>query len=515
MTARRAPFALLAAASLAAVVAFLPIVYLVDRAGELGWDAAWRELVQQRTFDLLVRSLALVAVVTALCVAIGVAAAWLVVRSDVPWRRFWQVVLVLPLAVPSYAAAYAWISWRPSLAPFPGAVLVLTLVSYPYVLLPVAAALRRLDPAYEEVARTLGYGRVRVVFGLTLRQVRPAIAAGALLVALYVLSDFGAVATLRYEVFTFVIYGAYNAGFNPSRAAVLALALVGVALVLVALESWVRGSRAYARIGAGTARVHAPTPLGGARWLAFGFLASLCALGLVFPMWRFLYWTRQAVDSSVAWDDVFTALRNSLWLSLLAAAATVALAIPVGVLAGRYRSRSAAALERSTSVAHSLPGIVVAIALVFVGVKLLRPVYQEVPLLVLAYVVLFLPLAVGSVRGAVEQSPVRQEEVARSLGARPLGVLARVTLPIAAPALAGGAALVFVTTMKELPATLLLHPTGMDTLATRLWTFTAEANYAAGAPYVVGLVVFAAIPTAWLSRFLVGRGAVRDDVVVT
>lgn len=492
----------------------MPIVYLVDRAGSLGWDAAWRELYQQRTFHLLVRSLTLASVVTVLASFLGVATAWLVVRSNVKGRRIWQVLMVLPLAVPSYAAAYAWVSWRPSMAPFPGAVLVLTLVSYPYVFLPVAAVLRRLDPAQDEVARSLGYGQVRIAWSLTLRQIRPAIAAGALLVMLYVLSDFGAVAMLRYEVFTFVIYGAYNAGFNPSRAAVLSLALVFVAAILVVAESWVRGSANYARIGAGASRPHTPVPLGRAQPVAWLFLGSVFALGIVFPMWRFLYWTRRAVEASVPMDDVWKALEHSLWLSFLAAVATVALAIPVGVLVARYRSRTTTVIERSTYVAHSLPGIVVAIALVFVGVRLLRPIYQEVPLLVLAYVVLFLPLAIGSVRNGVEQSQLRQEDVARSLGKRPWQVLWRVTLPQAAPALAGGAALVFVTAMKELPATLLLRPTGMETLATRLWTYTAETNYAAGAPYVMGLVIFAAVPTALLSRFIIDRNPASDDVFV-
>jgi iron(III) transport system permease protein len=508
---RRPPVLLLLAATVAAVVAILPIVYLVDRAGSLGWEAAWRELYQQRTFDLLVRSLTLALVVTLLASVIGVAAAWLVVRSDVPGRRVWQVLMVLPLAVPSYAAAYAWLSWRPSLAPFPGSVLVLTLVSYPYVYLPVAAVFRRLDPAQDEVARSLGYGPARIAFSLTLRQARPAIAAGALLVSLYVLSDFGAVAMLRYEVFTFVIYGAYNAGFNPSRAAVLALALVFVAAVLVVAESWVRGRPTFARLGAGAPRRQVPVGLGRAQPIALAFLGAVFALGIVFPMWRFVYWTRRALDTAVPWADVWAALRHSLWLSFLAAVATVALAVPVGVLVARYRSRVTTVIERSTYVAHSLPGIVVAIALVFVGVRLLRSIYQEVPLLVLAYVVLFLPLAIGSVRNGIEQAQVRQEEVAQSLGKRWWQVLVRVTLPQAAPALAGGAALVFVTTMKELPATLLLRPTGMETLATRLWTYTAETNYAAGAPYVMGLVLFAAIPTALLSRFIVDRNIARDD----
>ena len=511
---RRAPFLLLVPAGMAAVIAVMPIVYLLDRAGSLGWERAWRELYQDRTFDLLVRSVTLATVVAVLASVIGVVAAWLLFRSDLPGRRVWQVLMVLPLAVPSYAAAYAWISWRPSMAPFPGSVLALTLVSYPFVFLPVAAALRRLDPAHEEVARSLGYGAARTAFALTLRQIRPAIAAGALLVALYVLSDFGAVATFRYEVFTFVVYGAYNAGFDPTLAAVLALALVAVAAILVLVESWIRGSAAFARIGAGTARTAAPVRLGAGRVPAWLFLGTVFGLGIVFPMWRFVYWTRRALETAIPMDEVLTALRHSLWLSFLAAVATVLLAIPVGVLIARYRSRTTAVIERSTYVAHALPGVVVAIALVYVGVRLLRPIYQEVPLLVLAYVVLFLPLAIGTVRAAVEQSEVRQEEVAQSLGKRPLLVLTRITLPRAAPAIAGGAALVFVTTMKELPATLLLHPTGMDTLATKLWSFTAETNYAAGAPYVMGIVLFSAIPTALLTWLVVDRDPRSDGVVV-
>jgi iron(III) transport system permease protein len=496
-----------------AVLGILPIVYLLDRAGSLGWSAAWQELSQERTVDLMARSLLLAAIVTLLATVIGVVTAWLVIRSDLAGRRVWQVLVALPLAMPSYAAAYAWLSWRPSMAPFSGSVLVLTLVTYPYVYLPVAAALRRLDPAQEEVARALGRGPARVALALTLRQVRPAIAAGALLVALYVLSDFGAVAIFRYEAFTFVIYGAYNAGFNPSRAAVLSLALIAIAVLIVAGEAWVRGRPSFSRIGAGSPRRQIPVRLGAVQPLAIGLVATLVALGVGFPIWRFVHWFRRALDVSVAWDDVWGALRHSLELSAIAAVTTVLVALPVGVLVARYRSVSTSLIERSTYVTHALPGIVVAISLVFIGVRLLRSIYQEVPLLVIAYVVLFLPLAVGGIRSGIEQSSIVQEEVAQSLGKRWWQVVARVTLPQAAPAIAGGLALVFVTTMKELPATLLLRPTGMDTLATRLWTFTAENNYAAGAPYAIGIVCFVALPTALLSRFLIDRNIGRGDVI--
>jgi iron(III) transport system permease protein len=497
---RRAPAILVVPAVAAAVVALAPIVYLVDRAGALGWSSAWREVWQQRTADLLVRSVGLAVTVTAACVVIGVAAAWLVVRTDVPGGRVWAVVLTLPLAVPSYVAAFAWVSWRPSLAGFGGAALVLTLTSYPYVLLPVMAALRRMDPAQEEVARALGRRPVGIAVGLTLRQLRPAIAAGGLLVALYVLSDFGAVGTMRYEVFTWVIYGAYRAGFNPARAAVLSLVLAVLALVVVAGEARARGAATQARLGAGATRDQRPLALGGLRWPALVFLTTVAGAALAFPGWRLVHWVRRSLAVDVPVDEIGAALGSSLRLSALAAVFTTALATPVGVLAARYRSRSTAVLERSTYVAHALPGIVIAISLVFVGVRVLQSWYQEVPLLVLAYVVLFLPLAVGSARTSVEQSPVRQEEVARSLGAGPWRVLTRVTLPRAWPGLAAGACLVFVTTMKELPATLLLHPTGTDTLATRLWTFTAEADYASGAPYAAVLVLCAGLPAALLAR---------------
>jgi iron(III) transport system permease protein len=502
------PWFILVPAIAAALVAIAPIAYLVDQALQRGWSEVVDELWRARTRDLVLRSVGLAATVTVLSVMIGVTAAWLVVRSDLRGRRLLAVVFALPLAIPSYLAAFAWVSWRPGLAGFDGATLVLTSVSYPFVYLPAAAALRHLDPAQEEVARSLGRRRLDVAFGLTLRQIRPAITAGALLVALYVLSDFGAVAAMRYEVFTWVIYGAYRAGFNPSRAAILASVLVLVALVLVVFEARARGRATQARLGSGSARAATPVRLGRAAVPAWAFVGAVIGAAIVFPIGRVIQWVVTFESSEVDWSDVGRALSGTVRLSLLAALATVVVALPVGVLAARFRSRTSAAIESATYVAHALPGIVIAISLVFVGVRLLRPVYQETPLLVLGYVVLFLPLAVGSVRSSIEQSSIRVEEIARSLGCRPMGVLWRVTVPLALPGIAAGAALVMLSTMKELPVTLILRPTETDTLATELWRFTAVSDYADAGPYALALVVFAAIPTAVLS--VVGAG--RRDV---
>ena len=171
MTRRtRPPLALLVPAAVAALIALLPFVHLIDRALADGLGRVWDEVWQRRTLDLLARSTALTATVTVACVVIGTGAAWLVMRTDLPGRRVWRVALLLPLAVPSYLSAFAWVSWRPDLAGFTGAALVLTCTSYPYVMLPTMAALARLDPAHDEVARSLGRGTWAVLGTVTLPQ---------------------------------------------------------------------------------------------------------------------------------------------------------------------------------------------------------------------------------------------------------------------------------------------------------------------------------------------------------
>ena len=481
-------------AVLAAVASLAPLAYLVDVAFDRGASYLWDEIWQRRTLDLVVRSGLLAAAVTAASVALSIPLAWSVMRSDLVGRRVWRVVLALPLAVPSYLAAFAWISWESSLAGFWGAFLVLTAVSYPYVYLPLTAAFSRLDQALEEIASVHGRGSTTRLMMLAARQCRGTIAAGSLLVALYVLSDFGAVATMRYDAFTWVIYGAYRAGFNPTRAAVLALVLVLIALALVVAEAVARGRAVTTMTSRAVAR-HRPIRLRrNALW--FQLLAvAITAVSLVFPVWRILVW----VDSYGAEDgfgDVMSALWGSVRYSVVAAVATVLVALPIALLVARYRTRTTLLLDRSTYVTHALPGIVVAISMVFIGVRVMRPVYLEAPLLVLAYVALFLPLAVGGIRSSAEQIPLGLDDVARSLGSSPMAVVRRINLPLVAPGLAAAAALVTLAAMKELPVTMLLRPTGTETLATRLWTYTTVSDYAGAGPYALAIIVFVAIPTA-------------------
>lgn len=446
--------------------------------------------------------------VTTACLVLGLALAWLTNRTDLRGRRAWLVVAALPLAVPTYVAAFAWTSLVPGLAgpSGVGAFVVLTACSYPYVLLPVAAALRRADPAGEEVARALGLTAWQAFRRVTVPQLRPALAAGGLLVALYVLSDFGAVSIMRFDAFTRVIYNSYNGGFNRTPAAVLGLLLVAVTVVMVRFEGRTRGRASYSRVGAGGARPAPPVRLG--RWRPAGLLLSgavaLVALGV--PASALLYWTSIGADPDTDYALLVRVASTSLAVATLGALVTTLLAVPVGVLAARRDGRLSRLLEQACYLGHALPGIVVALSLVFLSIRLVPELYQRTPVLVLAYVVLFLPLAVGAVHAGAAQSPPALEEVARSGGAGPLAVLRRVTLPLAAPGIGAGAALVFLTCMKELPATLLLRPIGSDTLATRLWTETFVSDFAGAAPYAAVLVLLSAVPTYLLT---VRTGAAR------
>lgn len=499
-SARRRPPPLLAvAAGAVAALTLVPVGYLLVQSVDRGIGFVVAEVVQVRTAALVGRSVALVLVVTAACVVLGTVLAVIITRTTVPGRRLLGVLLSLPLAVPSYVLAYALVSQVPTAAGFWGAAAVLTAVCYPYVLLPVTAALVQADPAQEEVARSLGVAPSAVLWRVTLHRARTSIAAGGLLVALYVLSDFGAVATMRFESFTWVIYGAYRAGFNPSRAAVLSIVLLVFATVLLAAEARMRGRASAFRVGAGVARPAPDLVLGRAATVgALVIVALPLAAGIVFPVVTLVRWTAVSVSGGVDLVDVGTALGWTVTYAAAAAAVSVVLAVPVALLAARFDGPVARGVERVTFLTHALPGIVVAVAGVYLGARLLRPLYQSAPLLVAGYVILFLPLAVGAVRAALEAVPRRWEEVAMSLGRSPTQAFLTITGPAVTPALASGAALVLLATMKELPVTLLLHPTGVDTLATRLWTFTSVSDYGGAAPYAAALLLFAAVPTALL-----------------
>ncbi|HEX5016102.1 MAG TPA: iron ABC transporter permease [Actinomycetes bacterium] len=485
---------------LAVLVALLPVVYLFVRASEAGPQGWLEVLARPRTWELVGNTLLLAVLVTAATLIGGVPTAWLLARAQLRGRAVWAALMALPLAVPSYVAAFVWVSGPLRLSGLFGAWMVLTLSTMPLVILPTVAAFRRGDRGHEEVARGLGLGPWRTAWRVTIPQALPAASAGALLAFLYVLFDFGAVSILRYETLTRAVFATYRASFDRSATATLALLLVVLTVAAVAAEQLLRGRARKHRVGAG-----APRPLGGVslgRWapVAYGWLSFVAVLGVGVPAASLTYYTVIGRQRSVDFPELLGAMSATVWLSLLGAAVTVLLAIPVGVLLARYPGRRAMVVEQLSYAGHALPGIVVGLGLVFFALTVAPGLYQTTAIVVLAYAVLFLPKAIGATRTAVASAPPVLDDVARSLGRSSWGAIRSVTLPLAAPGVLAGGLLVLLTAMKELPATLILRPTGVDTLATELWTRTTVGAYSAAAPFAAALVIVAAIPASWLAR---------------
>ena len=501
--------------AIVAVAMVLPLVYLIERSVDSGGDSL-DLLFRMRTAEIMMRSGLLVIVVTAASVLIAVPLAWLTVRTDIPLRRLWSVLTVLPLVIPSYVGGFlvlsalgpkgmlqgfledvAGVDRLPDIAGLHGAALTITLLSFPYVLLSVRAALWGLDPALEESSRGLGNGKWKTLWKVTLPQLRPAIAAGSLLVALYTLSDFGAVSLLRYETFTWAIFLQFNS-FNQALAAVLSLVLVSAAFGLILLESRTRGRSKYYRSTTGMVRPPSLVRLGQWRWPAFGLTAGVVGLSLVAPLTILSYWAIRGITQGEPVRLLWSATLNSIYASGLAAIVAAVAAVPVVILTVRFPGRLSGMVEKMAYIGFALPGIAVALALIFFGSRYATPVYQTMSLLVFAYVVLFFPQAMGTIRASFLQVSPRIAEAARSLGRKPMSVLFQVALPLIVPGILAGSALVFLTAMKELPATLLLSPIGFDTLATSIWSALEEAFFAQAAVPALFLVVVTAIPTAFL-----------------
>ena len=502
----------LLAAALAAVLV-LPLTWLVVDAVGLG-NRALELAVASQTTEVLIRSVALVAVVTAASILIGVPLAVVTVQGAIPFPRFWTVLAALPLAIPSYLGAFAFVSAFgprgeladllaplgiesiPSIYGFAGAAFVLTLYTYPYVFLTTRASLLSLDGSLVEAARTLNAGRWEAFRRITLPQILPGITAGALLVALYALADFGTPNIMRVEVFTQFIYARYNA-FARDYAALLSLQLLTVTAVILAIESriGVDESGAYE---SGGHRGTADLELGRWRYLVLLFPIGIALLAIALPIAIFGMWLftggpgYQVGRLTFSWEYGF----NSAYVAVLAAGVSILVALPIAIASATTDSRLASLANRAPYVGYATPGIVLAIALLSFTLDILPSIYKTVPLLVFAYVVRFMPQAIGSITTSTLQVDQELVEAARTLGRARLSAFRSVTLPLILPGVAAGAALVFLTTMKELPATLMLRPLGFETLVTYIWRVEEAGLYGQAAVPALVLVAISGLSMA-------------------
>jgi iron(III) transport system permease protein len=509
---RRRPKVLLGLSVVVVGLLALPLAFLLLEASGAGASTVWHLVWRTLTATLLWNTVRLTVVVTILCAVIGTLTAYCVERTDLPGRRIWAVLVVIPFAIPDFVVSFGWNSLFPWVAGFRGAVVVMTLAVYPLVYLPVAASLRGADPGQEEIARSLGATRVSTFFRVTLAQARRAILGGCLLVALVILAEYGAFEILGYQTFTTEIFSEFTVGFNTASACALSLVLVIFSIVVMVGESSLRGTGRVSRGGPGVRRELTRQPLGRAKApvvLAFSLLV-LAALGV--PVGSSIYWIFEGGAHDLAGESLAGAAFHTAGYSAAAAALSTLMALPVALLVVRYPSRWHRLLTRTTFLVLAMPGLVVALALAYFSEQHADSfAYQTAPMLIFAYALMFFPLALVGVRASVAQAPTALEEVAGSLGVRRHKVLLRVTLPLIAPGLGAAFCLVFLSCVTELTATLILIPNGVQTLATQFWAYQTNLSYGQAAPFALFIIAIAALPAYFLERFFDRRGVRSHD----
>jgi iron(III) transport system permease protein len=500
----------LCAAAVAAPLIGLPLSFAVAPGGLSEFSGLVPEAVAATAV--------LLAGVGAGTLLLGTALAALVTFCDFPGRGWIEWALVLPLAMPGYVfTLFALGLDVPGIRSPLGAVVVFTLVLYPYVYLLARAAFLAQSRTLLEAARGLGLSRRAAIVRVGLPLARPAILGGVALALMEALADFGTVNLLGVRTFTDAIYRVWFIAFDRDAAMQLATLLVSVTLTLVVLERLARGRARYHQLAA---RGDVPPPMrltGTAAVAAVIGPLALVALVVAAPLAQLAVWSVESIREGLLPPEFGTAVRNSVLLASMSAVLIPLVAILLAYGARASRSRLAAASARTATIGYGLPGSVVAVAVIVplgwierrvdgvAGTGLLLT--GTVIGLFYAYLLRFLALAWGAVEAGIARVPRQLDEAARGLGADRLDVLARVHVPLMRAGLATAGLLVFVEVMKELPATLLLRPLGGDTLAIAVWQATTESLFETAALPALLIVLVGLLPVAVMIRLSGRRGA--------
>lgn len=511
------------------LLAAVPLAYIIVRA--FGAPASvWSNLWQGQIPLLLGNTIRLLIATVAFTAALGVALAFLVERTDLPGRQTWRWVLALPLAVPAYvAAAVAVILLRrgglaeraymdltgqpqghlplPDIFTLGGATVVIGLCVFPYVYLPACAALRVTSRSLDEAALVAGRGPWATFRAITLPLIAPAIAAGGLLVGLYVIADFGTVGMLRYRTFTTAIYSQFAGGLNRGAAAALSFLLIGLTAILLIGEGMV-SRRERTLTSARGWRPRRQRPLGRWRWPAFAFVCLIAFVSLGVPLLVLggysLYGLLAPTEVDRIWGAGNRALwihgRNSLGVALLAATLATAVACFPAMLAVRYPGRLSRLIVWGSKISAALPGLIAGLALVWLFVRWAPAIYGTVIALTLGVALRLLPQTIATGEAALRGVSPVLEGAARTLGSGGFGTFRRVTLPLASPGFVASWALAFIAAMKELPTALMLRPPGFDTLPVRIYAAASESVYTQAAPPACLLLLLTLVPLALLYR---------------
>lgn len=529
----------LAASVVVAALALAPVAGLAGLAlrgsGDL-WPHLIANVLPRATVDTLV----LLAGVGLVVSIVGVGAAWIVSAYRFPGRAVFDWALLLPLAMPSYIAAFAYLDllhpigpvqtplralfgitsprdlWFPEIRSMGGCIFLLGSVLYPYVYLTTRAMFLMQSATVLEVARTLGAGGWRTFFAVALPLARPAIAVGASLALMEALNDIGAAEFLGVRTMTVAIYTTWVNRSSVEGAAQIALVMLALVLALVVLERWARRRQSVAG-EARAGRRAAPRRLG-----ALG--QTLCVLACATPIVTGFaapaaYLVREAARRIAEFGlppQIWREIANTIAFASVATVIAVTLGFVLAYAVRIGRGGPARGALRVASVGYAMPGTVLAVGLLTplagfdnmvdgamrqaFGLSTGLLLSGTGTALIYAYVIRFLAIPAGAVEAGLAKIPTSLDHAARNLGEPPTGIVRRIHLPLAAPALGAGALLVFVDCMKELPATLLLRPLNFETLATHVYAEASRGTYESGAVAALAIVLVGLAPVVLIAR---------------
>jgi iron(III) transport system permease protein len=483
-----------------------PLLYLIIRASEKSGAQIIALLTREKTIEVLAITLSLLAIVVTINILVGTAIAAGLHYVKIPYPRLFLVATILPLAIPSYVFTYTWRALFPSMQGLWAAAFILALSTMPYMILTVLTAFQKIDLALIEVGRSLGLSKVAIFSRIILPQVRRSISAGALLSGLYVLSDFGAVSLLNVETLTVSIQNLFKSSYDRGAASIIGILLFLAAAIFITFETRLKGRDFETRSNEGFQNSIRRVDRSALSALTISVLSGYIICAVFLPLYvlisRFL-----ANPMAVEVSDLVSAAASTVSVAALGALIAFVLSLPLAFLISQGKGRFTTFSERSILISHALPGVVVGLAIVSFGSRL-GGLYQSIYLLAFAYAVLFLAKSVASTSSSLALVSPQLKEVASTLGKSRSKIATEVVFPIALPSMSLGILLVFLTAMKELPATLMLRPTGMDTLATQIWSAASISRFNEAAPYALILVAIAAIPTFILT---LPRTSNRED----
>lgn len=502
-----------------AIIVATPIIFTLYSA-VIADSELWIRLYDTRLKIILPNTLKLLISVGFMTALIGVSTAWIVTRYDFPGRKIWEWALILPLAIPGYVLAYAYASimapggifqslWIglfgdvvkvPSLYSFWGISMVLSLVNYPYVYLLSRSSLLSQNVVYDEVARTMGVSGWNRLWSINIRLAYPGIVAGIALALMEVMADFGTVAMLRYPTFTEAIYRQMTARFDPAGAAALGSVLVLMTFLLLNMERYFR-SRSRFEQTKGRFKVYVPKKPGmRGSLLCNGLILFVLFFAFFAPVSLLIKWSADVAFIGGLDSRFVRFTYNTLFVSAIGATAAIALALPVAYLHARKPDILNRSVFYLSTLGYSLPGPVIAVGLLLTAGIIFPWLYGGLAILITAYVVRFIPVAIHSQDSAISAVSGSLEDASRTLGAGTWGTIRKILLPLIKPGLLTGWVIVFVDCMKELPATLMLRPIAFDTLAVRVWMETSEALWEMAAPPALLIVITGLVPIAILIR---------------